>query len=159
MERKERRRIVERSSDRLALVTGRIQNQQESPLITSPKSHNYSHSWTQSAPAAVNASNDFLSQDQDQYHQSPPQSHCMVHFIFNFHSYMTIRYSCAYKCCYELMRMPFVLYCYRTLVIRVFIHPITKRYEIRRKIIDLIIVIKFLCQKLALLFLDFVLQD
>lgn len=75
MDREERRRrIVERGSDRLALITGSIQSL-DSPLTPSPKSRNYSHIRTQSAPAGVHAYNDLsLSQDKGHY-QSPQQPH------------------------------------------------------------------------------------
>ncbi|KAL3528780.1 hypothetical protein ACH5RR_008102 [Cinchona calisaya] len=81
MEREERRRrIVERGSDRLALITGQIHNLESPPLTPSPKSHNnnYSHTRNQSAPAAVNpiVSNDLsFSQDDQEYYQSPQQPH------------------------------------------------------------------------------------
>nr|XP_027121464.1 uncharacterized protein LOC113738459 [Coffea arabica]XP_027126323.1 uncharacterized protein LOC113742642 [Coffea arabica] len=78
MEKEERRRrIVERGSQRLALITGSIQNLESLPLSPSPKPHHdTSHRRIHSAPAvAAHASNGLsISQDQGHY-PSPKQSH------------------------------------------------------------------------------------
>ena len=87
MEKEERRRrIVERGSQRLALITGSIQNLESLPLSPSPKTHHdISHRRIHSAPAvAVHASNGLsLSQDQGHY-PSPKQSHLSGTFSFSF---------------------------------------------------------------------------